>query len=388
MNDIALVENERSVEIDIQGAGQGREVAPESRPESAYRGGLDALRFVAFFLVFLHHTIERTPVFGRPFLTPIQTVIANGAGFGLQLFFTLSAFLICDLLLREREQCGKIRVVAFYKRRALRIWPLYVFALAIGATWAWTTHTQYWIFLFSCLMFIGNWYCYVASYPSNPVAPIWSISIEEQFYFLFPVVIARASKRTLYAVCALMILVANCFLGFYGANGYWTEVMPWTNTFVEFEMFAVGILLALLLNHRSPQISWTIRLCLFVITGMAWSIAVYVCRAKVEIGSTSAAGYICGYGLIAAGCAAMFLAFVGLKSVPSWLSYLGRISYGLYVYHLLVVKWVGASRLIWPIRIPLELAAVIVLASLSYQWIERPFLRMKKRFEVIHARPI
>jgi peptidoglycan/LPS O-acetylase OafA/YrhL len=334
VNNSAVAEREISAEIEKQGAGEGREEAPKTRPESAYRAGLDVLRFVAFFLVFLHHTIERTPVFGRSFITTIQTIIANGGGFGLQLFFTLSAFLICDLLLRERERCGKIRVLAFYKRRALRIWPLYVFALGIGATWALLTHTQYWIFFFSCLLFIGNWYCYLASYPGNPVAPIWSISIEEQFYFLFPVVIARASKRTLYVVCALIILVANGFLGFYGANGYWTDVMPWTNTFVEFEMFAVGILLALLLNHRAAQISWASRACLFAVTGVAWSSAVYVCRAKVEIGSTSSVGFIGGYALIAAGCAAMLLAFVGLKRVPRWLAYLGRISYGLYVYHL------------------------------------------------------
>src|ERR1019366_7648286 len=87
-----------------------------------YRPELDALRFFAFLAVFLHHG----PSYG------LFDLVTRAGGFGLSMFFLLSAYLITELLFREREQTGTIAWKLFFTRRALRIWPLYYAALAGG----------------------------------------------------------------------------------------------------------------------------------------------------------------------------------------------------------------------------------------------------------------
>src|SRR5688500_16368284 len=102
-----------------------------------YRPELDVLRFFAFFLVFLSHTVPgdeafwaQTPVAGAA--AGLIVGLAAGGAFGVDLFVALSSFLITTLLLREREAGGTVDVKAFYVRRVLRIWPLYfVFMLVI-----------------------------------------------------------------------------------------------------------------------------------------------------------------------------------------------------------------------------------------------------------------
>lgn len=140
----------------------------------------------------------------------------------------------------------------------------------------------------SCAVFMGNWYCYyVGRWPDNPATPLWSISIEEQFYLLFPLMAARTTPRMIYGFCLLLIAVANgCLIG-YSVSHVGTEVKPWTNTAVEFEMFAAGILLAVILNHRVPSVSWQLRISLIAFAGIAWASVVYFCHIKGFVGSTS-----------------------------------------------------------------------------------------------------
>src|ERR1700735_4104043 len=111
-------------------AAQSAETS-DRKARSFYRPELDAVRFVAFFLVFIHHSFPREP---KDFavLGNALTVLVNGAGFGLQLFFVLSAYLVCEILLREKTRTGHVDVGRFYKRRMLRIWPLYFLGLGIS----------------------------------------------------------------------------------------------------------------------------------------------------------------------------------------------------------------------------------------------------------------
>ena len=95
---------------------------------------LDSLRFLSFFFVYWDHTIAI--VFPRVFREDVVNYLLpfmRTGGLGVQMFFVISGFLITYLLLAETEQTGTIDIIRFYKRRALRIWPLYFFCMIVGA---------------------------------------------------------------------------------------------------------------------------------------------------------------------------------------------------------------------------------------------------------------
>lgn len=104
-----------------------------ARVQRFYLPELDVLRFFAFLAVFLQHAFQHTPAFYYPGTHPdargaLVAILAWSGGYGVDLFFVLSAFLITQLLLREQEVTGTLDVERFYIRRILRIWPLYFFS--------------------------------------------------------------------------------------------------------------------------------------------------------------------------------------------------------------------------------------------------------------------
>ncbi|MBV8729460.1 MAG: acyltransferase [Acidobacteriia bacterium] len=151
-----------------------------------YRPELDGLRFFAFFCVLLRH--------GAPIPTFAGPLIQQCGSFGLSLFFFLSAFLITELLIRERENTGTVHLKAFYIRRILRIWPLYYVAVALAVIVGRIWPDPFWIGkfrLFSMLFFFMNW---VPQIMYGPFTPLWSISVEEQFYAIWPAVASRGIR--------------------------------------------------------------------------------------------------------------------------------------------------------------------------------------------------
>ncbi len=377
------------------------------RHGSAYRPELDVVRFLAFLFVFLHHELPRSPhlertggiscIFGDQGWR-LLTSLANACGMGLCLFFTLSAYLITNLLLQERECNGTISVKKFYFRRVLRIWPLYLQGISIGIVWALIHHqsSQTTSFIWYLLM-AGNIYCATHGWIDNPMTPLWSISIEEQFYLVWPWAMRWLSRRCL-QICALFfILVANTTLFLMGQKHADVEFAVWANTFVQFEMFAVGILLALL---KKPKVRGWVSIApgLILIGPALWFVACYFFHVKhpsAEGGAISGMALMLGYGLIALGCACVLHGFciMGPAPMPKWAASLGKISYGLYVYHLLIIK---NTKFVYEyffhprsiVTILLALGLTILVAKLSYAFFERPFMMYKKRFEIIHAKEI
>ena len=108
---------------------------------------------------------------------------ATGA-FGVSLFFVLSSYLITELLLREKDLIGGLDVKSFYIRRILRIWPLYFafLALAVALRWIFPGQHVTWRAGLWFSLLAGNWYIVFHGFPSSVIFPLWSVSIEEQFY--------------------------------------------------------------------------------------------------------------------------------------------------------------------------------------------------------------
>lgn len=371
-----------------------------------YRPELDAVRFLAFFLVFLHHTLkpEVATLSGLLGLRGdsgqrILLAFINAGARGTSLFFALSAYLITDLLLQERRERDQISVGRFYLRRALRIWPLYFVAIAIGIGTTIALHESgglSWATWY--VLFAGNVYCARFGWPHNLVFHLWSISIEEQFYLLWPWTIRYLPRRGLLMAALLFIAGANCTLVFLGHHSSIESQTTGVNTFVQFEMFAVGILMAIgkkqLLRVRS------IEGLLLALTGLVlWVGACFIFdidQAPVPGSVECDIVLIAGYLLVALGCAAVLQGFCMLNAtkIPRSIAYLGRISYGLYVFHILGLVFSGAvcSSLHGVAYLcahgALALLITVTMAVLSYTYLESPFLRLKRKFEFLHSRPI
>jgi peptidoglycan/LPS O-acetylase OafA/YrhL len=372
-------------------------VGQSARP-AFYIPQLDGLRFLAFFLVFLSHNLPTGGRVGQHLGPDVQrafSIIRDTAGFGLSLFFFLSAYLITSLLLLERKVSGTIDLRSFYLRRVLRIWPLYfsfLGAVAVVGLWRPANHISFVRFAAMSTL-TGNWYSIVAGIGPFVIGPLWSISIEEQFYAIWPGVFSRLSHKAFIWFCtSLGVISLLCTAGFtYGGA---SSLGLWLNSLTEFIFFAADGMVALFFGAmRKPHL-------LYCFLMMAAGCVLWL---EVEVGfgindrtlSPMPLKAPLGYLAIAIGCALLLMGSLHFPagSVPQWLVYLGKISYGLYVFHALAMHLVWSIPPTWHLRAPgIDLVSVFVitlmLAALSYRYLERPFLQLKRRFESVNTRPL
>jgi peptidoglycan/LPS O-acetylase OafA/YrhL len=310
-----------------------------SQPNRYYRPELDALRFFAFLSVFGFHLLDYISIDARTH--PLLNALCTAGAFGVPVFFLLSSFLIVELLLRERKQTGDIHIKSFYVRRILRIWPLY-FAVFYGLValghflpevgpktfGSWIAFT----------FFAGNWYIMRFDWIAGAVDPLWSIAVEEQFYIAVPVLSRIGGRKLLAAISILLIGISYVVSVHYARLVYSGESGQWVNSWFQFQFFAAGALLAIALHGRVPRWPIVVRAMVFVLAVGCWMYAVIATGVRSYDGHPTVAGAIGGWTLVLAGTILFFLAALGTPQhlVPRWLTYLGRISYGLYMFHSLV----------------------------------------------------
>jgi peptidoglycan/LPS O-acetylase OafA/YrhL len=357
---------------------------PRPRPLIADQPALDGLRGVAVAGVLLFHA---------------GFAWAVGGFLGVSTFFTLSGFLITSLLIRERRATGSIRLRAFWARRFRRLMPAALLTLGLivlyGAFAATPTQVQAlrgdvlgavgyvanWHFLFS-----GQSYAQLFSSPS-PVEHFWSLAIEEQFYFVFPLIAvgvlaaSRGSRRAL-AVTLGVLAIGSVMLTtvLYHPGGDTSRVYYGTDT--RAAELLVGALLAALFYRRLVIRKLIPRLIVLTV-GTGALIATIVVWATTDQHSNWL--YEGGLGLYAIGSAAIIAAALQPGLVRSALSiaplrWLGRISYGVYLIHWPVYLWLSPSRTglnPWPLFL-LRVAVTLALAVASYHLVEQPIRRGRK----------
>ena len=340
-----------------------------------HRPELDGLRGIAILLVLLHHA-------GIPLI--------RGGHIGVDIFFVLSGFLITALLWQEYERTGRIRLKNFYVRRLLRLTPALALLLAIFAAYALAAKSG------AALVKSGKAMVYTALYLSDfalafGFAPLgalehtWSLAIEEHFYLLYPLALVlllgkRMSRRAIFILFGLFIAVAAIHRAF-----LWGPASEEVNrVFYGFDTRADGLLIGCLLGliaswGKLPPVKWFLALpaalaLLFAVVFVAWDSPLYAYGLPVINLST-----------------AIVLAFV-LTSRPAWLAskvltWIGAISYGLYLWHNLVFIVVRERVTESPWGV-LFLGGVISIAcaALSYYLLEKPCLKLKERFAA-HAEP-
>jgi peptidoglycan/LPS O-acetylase OafA/YrhL len=349
------------------------------REQKIYFPALDSLRAIAMMMVFASHLGPVAATIGVP---TIWTAPATIGRVGMVLFFVLSGFLITYLLLVEREDRHRIDIPQFYMRRILRIWPLYFLIVGIcqflipctglfGLNGIYSvTAPNFRLASLYYLLFLPN-LAFLSVWPVNPLLGYtWSIGVEEQFYLIWPLIL-KFGRRHVEAICiviiALVVWSAWARIPKISAIIYWSKM----------GFFALGGLMAFLRAKRpaivkalSPRATQVVALLLAVATMVA--------------GGTIAGGW--GTALLLALIilhATLPYTYIGRLRFR-WLRYLGRISYGMYIFHVLVITLVvqaGARAAIAPWLLPLlAFAATVLAGTLSWFGIERPFLRLRRRF--------
>ncbi len=359
-----------------------------------YRPELDVLRFFAFFCVFAHHTLNVKSAGGR--FGGVTTALEVSLSFAVSLFFMLSAFLITTLLEMELQRNGHIHVQAFYVRRITRIWPLYYIFLLVNLgisiyLVSWRISNS---FVAAWVLMVGNWYMIVQHSILTPMTVLWSVNIEEQFYLFCPWIVAIFRRKGLIAFAMVTIAISMATLFWMGHRHIVDDNSLRFNTLVELQYFAVGTIVAMLVRRRDLTVSPFVRAALFSLGLCCWVGGTYFFDSRCQTAHLSWWSPASEYALVNLGCLAFFFSFYGLtlgKAMRPFI-YLGKISYGLYLYHILFAVMVrgmfsGHDGVAYKlIRTSLSLGLTIVTASASYAWLEKPFLRLKERFTFVQSR--
>jgi peptidoglycan/LPS O-acetylase OafA/YrhL len=359
---------------------------------------LDGLRFIAFLLVFIHNA---NPILKGTFLETFSAY----SWFGVDLFFCLSAFLITKLLVTEYRQMGKINIRNFYIRRILRIGPLYFFYIIVGMIIMAPMEGRNINIpghLASLATFTFN-IGYFALLPSPILIFIhlWSISFEEQFYVVIPWLVRRLSQVrekwswTHIGIAYLIGSLIRALFIHYQFRHPAIYFLPVTH----FDSMIGGVILGLgllddLFEHFQEKF--------LLLTGVLCLSALFLLPNNDVIGW----GLMLTYPLIGLGMSLIVFSvtrqnhdrFSKLISNNVFI-YLGKISYGLYIFHfsafILIVtmlsNWLGLQQLEYPkYTIPVLLGGItltVVFSVISYNLLEKPFLKWKERFSLISSHP-
>jgi peptidoglycan/LPS O-acetylase OafA/YrhL len=353
-------------------------VSSTSLSRLGYRPELDGLRGVAILLVLFFHV----------------TLWPRGGVLGVDIFFTLSGFLITTLLLEEWQAQGSISLRNFYLRRYFRLFPAFALLIIIyGLFVVAFGHGNYTLRLWgavSSITYTSNWVmAFNGPFPEWEIGHLWSLAVEEQFYVVWPLVLLlllrgrfglRGTKWALVGMIAA-VLVWRTFLDLQGADI--SRLKFGTDT--RFDQLLVGCLAGTIYVSRGRKDSRSRWLMVAGIVGpvfLAWRIL----DPNLE---NSVWTFKFGLTLIAIATAVLIYACV-VGSVPvvkrvlqlKWLVFIGTISYSLYLWHFATSVFI---RQFLPLegwqRVASELALGLAAACGSYYVIERPFLRRRKAYE-------
>ena len=341
------------------------------------RAALDGLRAVAVTAVVAYH------------LGGGAGSAVRGGFLGVDLFFVLSGYLITGLLVREHRDRARIDLVGFWVRRVRRLLPALLLVLVVVAlaTW-WAARPETWSArrgdALWTLAYLANWHFvaagedYFAAYAgASPLRHTWSLSIEEQFYLLWPLVVVGCLRvrRELLAVVAGVLVVASA-AAMAWAYGAASLSRAYYGTDGRVQQLLVGALLALLLARarRIPR--------------YAGPAAFAALLLALVLASDAAPVYYRGGALAFAALTAVVVADVelrpdgGLARALSWApaAALGRISYGVYLWHwpvLVLTPLPSGPSPAWWLTQALRVGLTLGLSVLSWVLVERPVLERR-----------
>jgi peptidoglycan/LPS O-acetylase OafA/YrhL len=356
---------------------------PEEREkfQLGYRPALDGLRGVAILAVMATHA---------------QLASGWAGEVGVDIFFVLSGFLITSLLIEEWDRFGSISLRRFYARRALRLLPALMVMLAVIVIWHCLTNRQVAprtaLDGLIALFYSSNWmFALGFRQPVHVFAHTWTLSIEEQFYLWWPIALILLLRRCGSRASLLhwvmlgmfvlaverVVLFAGMPRGAYNWLGYATDARA--------DILLMGCVAAIMLCSKPiprdgklrvtlKYSAWLIGIPGLVLIGIPAGLSAGFCAIGLHIATAFFAVVIVAEAVISeAGMLAWFLR-------RRWLVYIGKISYGLYLWHYPIFCEVQARK--WPLwcELVIELGLTVFATLTSFYLIERPALKLKGRF--------
>ncbi len=360
-----------------------------------YFNNLNGLRFIAALAVIIHHIEQYKFTFGYKNLYKLD-IISNLGNIGVQFFFVLSGFLITYLLLNEENE-GGINYKNFIFRRIYRIWPLYFIIIILSFFVAPlvsilqtpstpTIFENFYLKLFCVCLFIPNIIFKVTK--AVPLASqTWSIGVEEQFYIIWPLIIKKIKKPQIFF---LSIIISYLFLKilFFNLSISYNELKTTSRIINDFSLsgFVLGAFGAYFYYKKKNNI---LR---FITNNSVFRLSLLLFLFLINLSNSYS--FYC-FGVISIEneiYCFLFIIFIinfisknnlKLSLENKTLNYLGRISYGLYMYHpiciTIILNIVKSGLKINLLTIyPLSILLTILVSSFSYKYIEKPFLKLKK----------
>jgi peptidoglycan/LPS O-acetylase OafA/YrhL len=348
---------------------------------------LDGLRTIAVGAVLAQH----------------YRVTDYGAGYGVHLFFVLSGFLITRILLAERENVSEMGITRtrafrqFYVRRMLRIFPLYYLVVLAGIAFNIGYAREYapWLLTYTINLKMAAQGWYVANF-----AHFWSLAIEEQYYLAWPWLILLLPRRLLVRAALITTAIGPLFrlllligwrFDLTDANGLWGYI----GTPSALDSLGVGSLIAILMNAEASArlLRRAMRWSVPVIAGTATLILQFADLGVADnvLQDTAAAVF---FGWLIYTASRGFTGITGRVLSAAPMVFIGKISYGVYVYHPLVPSAVARFAPYLGLRPPsavwasalLYTCLTVAVATISWYSFERPINQLKRKFPYATAR--
>jgi peptidoglycan/LPS O-acetylase OafA/YrhL len=400
-----------------------------------YFPGLTGLRFIAAFSVFITHveliklqngflTNRWVDLWGQwasgkelgqfivrttPFNAVLESdrlhwfhpLISQAGSLGVNFFFVLSGFLITFLLLKERSVTNGINVRKFYIRRILRIWPLYYLIVLLGFLVlpqfeffqvfyehsAFASSESFWKSFALFMLLLPN--AAIAFYGFAPnISQAWSIGVEEQFYLIWPWLI-RMGRNTLPLLLTFLLLVVGLKVAFLSIPSFAQSELKAFLAMTKIESMGIGGVGAWFVFRDQGRILALLRLRVSEIAAyVAIPILIYFTPVQIQD----------GVHILYAVCFTVIIVNVAtnpntlLRFEQRWLRSLGQISYGFYMYHMLLTLIVirlfllifGRHTMsVWAEDLIIYGCSLILttfVSYLSYHYFEKRFIRRKQRF--------
>ncbi len=382
-----------ALHIDQKAETRAEAFSAKPRSHSTWFPGLNGLRFIAAAMVVIMHIHNNMGVSSLPQL-PAWPILFKGLT-AVSFFFVLSGFLITYLLLQEQQSTNTVSIRSFYLRRVFRIWPLYFIIIAAGILFYWEIvpklHLQFentyphglaialYVFFLANLM--NSLY-----HVGGMLHITWSIAVEEQFYLFWAPLVKRFSKKIPFLISIVTIAsLALHALNTLNVFHYSKEMHAFIGT-LQFHYMGFGAGFAWLLFKKKK---WLLQLPFFTSRFLQSIFALLLVGYLLFYMKTVTGDLITPvplailFGWLIINVSSNNSSIISLENKP--LNYLGKISYGIYMYHMPVLYamsflfkkyiFLTTGSYYFPMFFSMVFLFTISIASLSYFYVEQPILR-------------